>query len=234
MYDSNVISSGTGFVAKGASGKWYLITNRHNLTGRRQDDNSPLSPTGAIPNRIRIFHSWTGGIGLWRAHEEELLAGGKPAWREHPVLGAKADFVALPLTDLDEVALYPYDPLHPGPDIKVGPAEAVSVVGFPLGKTAGGFFGIWATGFVASEPEIDYLDLPVMLVDCRSRPGQSGSPVIAHRSAGSQVAMENGDSVVFNGNAVRFLGIYSGRIHADSDIGMVWKASSIAQLLKAL
>ena len=32
----------------------------------------------------------------------------------------------------------------------------------------------------------------------------------------------------------RFLGVYSGRINAESDIGVVWKASAIAELLDTI
>jgi hypothetical protein len=148
-------------------------------------------------------------------------------------LGAKADFVALPLADLNDVELYPYDTANPGPAIFVGPADVVSVIGFPFGITAGGACGVWATGFLASEPEVDYNALPVVLVDCRSRQGQSGSPVIAYRSGG-MVAMADGGSAAFGGPVWKFLGIYSGRINAQSDLGIVWKASAIRELLNAL
>lgn len=106
-----------------------------------------------------------------------MYIGDKPRWVEHPTLGPKADFVALQLTDLNDVELYPYDPANPGPQIMVGPADPVSVIGFPFGLTAGGAFGVWATGFLASEPEVDFNNLPIQLIDCRTRQGQSGSPV---------------------------------------------------------
>lgn len=117
--------------------------------------------------------------------------------------------------------------------IFVGPSDAVSVIGFPFGMTAGGAFGVWATGHLASEPIVNFSDLPIQLIDCRTRPGQSGSPVIAYRSGG-MVAMANGDSVAFNGPVYRFIGIYSGRINAESDIGIVWRASAINELLQSL
>lgn len=99
--------------------------------------------------------------------------------------------------------------------------------------TAGGVFGVWATGFFASESEVDFNNLPIILIDCRSRQGQSGSPVIAYRSGG-MVAMADGGSAAFGGPVWRFIGIYSGRINAESDLGIVWKASAIAQLVSSL
>ena len=50
-----------------------------------------------------------------------------------------------------------------GSDIQFGPADTVSVVGFPFGMTAGGAFGVWATGFLPSEPDVDYNGLLVQL-----------------------------------------------------------------------
>ena len=179
------------------------------------------------------IHNRKNVLGQWVQRVESLFSDGTPRWRQHPTLSGRADFVALPLTRLDDVELLPYDPSKPGTNLSVGPADPVSVIGFPFGVTAGGSFGVWATGFLASEPIVDYGDLPIQLVDCRTRPGQSGSPVIAHRNGG-MVALEGGDSAAYNGPVFRFLGIYSGRINKESDLGVVWKASAIQQLLSSL
>ena len=113
----------------------------------------------------------------------------------------------------------------------MGPAEVLSVVGFPFGLSGGGDFAIWATGFVASEPHIP--DQPTFYIDCRSRQGQSGSADIAHRNGGT-VAMSYGGAQVFGGPVSRFLGIYSGRVNSESDLGIVWKASAIAELVASI
>lgn len=55
---------------------------------------------------------------------------------------------------------------------------------FPFGLAGGGSLAIWATGLMATEPEIDYNNQPTFLIDCRARPGQSVSAVIAHRNGG--------------------------------------------------
>lgn len=232
QFNGQPLSTGSAFVAHSTKGP-VLITNRHNVTGRRQDNGDPLSSTGGIPSEIVIIHNRRDRLGEWVPRLEQLLVGNVPRWREHPALGARADFVALPLTQLDDVHLYPYDPANPGPDIFCGPADGISVVGFPFGMTGGGAAGIWATGFIASEPVIDFENLPVFLIDCRSRQGQSGSSVIAYRSGG-MVAMADGSASAFSGPVWRFLGIYSGRINAESDLGIVWKASAIAELIAAV
>lgn len=226
------LSTGTAFVIQVASGA-FLVTNRHNVTGRHQETGVPLSPTGGIPTHLVVVHNRKGHLGHWVLKTEPLYAGATQRWREHPTLGSQADFVALQLMDLADVELFPYDPGNPGPSIFVGPADSVSVIGFPFGVTAGGAFGVWATGFLASEPDVDFNSLPIQLIDCRSREGQSGSPVIAYRSGGS-VPMIGGGSSTYGGAVSRFIGIYSGRINKESDLGIVWKASAIHQLALAL
>ncbi len=227
-FGSQDLSTGTGFVVQSGSGP-LLVTNRHNVTGRNPHTGQPLSKTAGVPDNIVIMHNQKGRLGNWISREEPLfVAENQPRWHEHPQMGAKADFVALPLSNTIDVDFYMYDPSQPGADILVGPADVLSVVGFPFGLTGGGSLAIWATGFVASEPDLP--DQPTFLIDCRSRQGQSGSAVIAHRGGG-MVAMAGGGSSVFSGPVTRFLGIYSGRINAESDLGIVWKASAIAELI---
>ena len=231
-FNGQVLGTGTGFVANAPRGP-VLITNRHNVTGRNQETGQPLSPTGGVPNEIVIMQNRANLLGQWVSRTEPLYnINGQPLWIEHPGLGARADFVALPLTQMGDVQLYPYTLGVGDTAILVAPAEVVSVVGFPFGLTAGGCLAVWATGFVATDHDIDYGALPVFLIDCRSRQGQSGSAVIAHRTGGA-VATEQG-VMVGAGVMTRFLGIYSGRINAESDLGFVWKATAIRQLVDGI
>lgn len=231
QFDGQPLATGTGFVAISRFGP-VLVTNRHNVTGRHQETNQPLSPTGGVPNEILIVHNRANRLGEWIPRIEPLFDGDRQRWVEHPVLGQRADFVALPLTQNDDVQFYAYNLAENEPKIAFGPADTVSVIGFPFGIQAGGSLAVWATGFVASEPDIDFQDLPIFLIDCRSRPGQSGSAVIAYRGGG-MVALEDG-AAVFSGPVARFLGIYSGRINEQSDIGIVWKVKAIKELLDIL
>lgn len=233
QFNGQPLSTGTAFVVNTPTKGPHLITNRHNVTGRHQETGAPLSKTGGTPSDLVIVHNHKASLGQWVSRSEPLYVNGNPRWIEHPTLGSKADFVALPLSQLADVELYPYDPANPGPEIQVGPADPVSVIGFPFGITAGGAFGVWATGFLASEPDVNFNNLPIVLVDCRSRQGQSGSPVLAYR-AGGGVAMKDGGSAIFGGPVERFIGIYSGRINAESDLGIVWKAEALVELLSTL
>lgn len=226
------LSCGTGFVIETDKCGPVLITARHNFTGRHQETDKPLSKFLAIPNEVVIHHNKKGMPGEWTQRVEALVVDDVPCWIEHPTLGSKADFVALILKSTEDVEIHSYDPEHVGHDFLVCPADPVSVIGFPFGFKADGY-PIWATGFIASDPSIDVENMPIQLIDCRSRPGQSGAPVVAYHGSGS-VPTAVGTFAVMDEPAVRFIGVYSGRINNESDIGRVWKASAIDELIKAL
>ncbi|WP_410000801.1 trypsin-like peptidase domain-containing protein [Rhizobium leguminosarum] len=230
--NGTLLASGTGFICISPSGP-VLVTNRHNVTGRRQDTGQPLSPTGGVPDTISIRHNSLGRTGGTTLRNEPLFApDGQAAWKEHPTLGATADFVALPLTNTGGIRFFSYRPSTPGPRFKVGPTAIVSVLGFPFGISGGGSLAVWATGFVASEPDVDYDGKPTFLIDCRTRQGQSGSPVIAYRHGSAD--LEGGGIIVFDRPATRFLGIYSGRVNGEADLGIVWKARAVAELIASI
>ncbi|MAD54075.1 MAG: serine protease [Idiomarinaceae bacterium] len=232
-FNDQPLATGTAFVVAGKSGP-LLVTNRHNVTGRNPYTGEPLSSTAGVPNQIMVIHNRNGSLGKWVTHLEPILdAEDNPLWIEHPTLGENADFVALPLKALDDVEIIPYDVVNTGPKFNVGPADILSVVGFPFGLQAGGSMAIWATGFMASEPDIDFNNWPVFLRDCRSRQGQSGSAVIAHRAEGTAM-MIDGKLGSFANPVYKFLGIYSGRINQESDLGVVWRASAIRELVDSI
>ena len=228
--NGDTIGRGTGFVASSSSGNKFLLTNRHIVTGRNQDTAELLcKKTGAIPDALAVWHNASSALGEFVQVDMPLIDGDTPQWIEHPNLGGTADFVALPIADRADIELYPYRAEHFA-HMHVRPAETVSVVGFPFGERTGASFAIWATGFVASEPELNHGGRPVFLIDCRSREGQSGSPVIRYLEGGGLSSYAAGLEVF--GPVCWLLGIYSGRINSESDLGVVWKAYAIAELLE--
>src|SRR4051812_37256450 len=173
------LANGTGFVVKTAVGL-ALVTNRHHVTGRYQGTGKPIAANGAVPNEIVIHHpapfDKNRFIPSWEARVEPLYADGNVdgarLWKEHPKYGSRADFVLLPLTQTQGIAPIPCV-MNEGATISILPGDLVSVVGFPFPIPAGGRFALWASAILASEPEVDYNDLPLFLVDCRTRPGQA-------------------------------------------------------------
>lgn len=229
----------TGFVAQANSGEYFLISNYHVLAGRHPETRKPQRDDAAIPDRVVIAHNMSGALGSWILKNENLYKNeGEPRWREHPHHGSRVDVVALPLEDLTNVDCYPYSysgavghdvAALPSP-VTWGAGDLVSIVGFPFGRSAGGKFGIWIQGSIASEPDIDFEQLPRYLIDSRTRPGQSGSPVIVYKRQG-WVTLKTGRPYMIHNPLTILIGVYSGRINSDSDLGTVWKTSVVADML---
>lgn len=228
--NGNQLGTATAFVALHENSH-YLVTNWHVVAGRDPADGRLLSDTGAVPDELVVMQNVAGNLGQWRAKQEPLYdQEDKPVWLEHPAHGRKVDVVALPLTETTGVQLYPYEPSNPGPGIICGPSDPLSIIGFPFGIAGGGMLGVWVQGTVATESDIDFNDLPCLLVDSRTRKGQSGSPVIAYRTGGS--GYETAAGTHFGTGAVeQFVGVYSGRINEESDLGFVWKVSALLDIL---
>lgn len=239
FFDEQLLSTGTAtLVSNDRDSHCTLITNRHNVTGRHQDTGKCLSKTLGVPNKIVIhFHKPGKDIGNWKKIELPLYReDGSPFWIEHPALGADADIVALNLKWGSDVLKLPYylklelDRVG----MVISPAEPVSVIGFPFGLSTSGKLPVWATGFLAQELGLITKENPTFLIDCRTRQGQSGSPVIAFRTSGHRSVKDGRVSASLSGNiAWEFLGIYAGRVNSESDLGKVWHVSAIEELLEA-
>lgn len=225
------LGTATAFVVR-YGGEHYLVTNWHVAAGRNPRTGAPTSKTGGVPDRLAVLHHVAGKPGYWLHRIHKLYDDDDdPLWLEHPEHGNDVDVVALPLPRLVRGArLFPYDLDRPGPRIAFGPSNALSIIGFPFGLSGGGGLGVWVQGTLATEPSIKYGELPLLLVDSRTREGQSGSPVILYRTDGY---MTEGGDLIYNGvPATRFIGVYSGRINQESDLGRVWTLDALVRILE--
>ena len=227
----NLLSTATGFIVE-HNAKHFLITNWHVLSGKNPDTGLPLSPTAGIPDEVRIAHHVLGRLGQWRFVREHLLdSSGTPVWLQHPP-GSKVDIAALELKNISkDIQIYPFNLKLSDIKILPQPAMPISVIGFPLGLRPNVFFPIWKTGHIATDPDLDYGGRPAFLIDATTREGMSGSPVVI-RTSGAYTNSE-GNFVIGGGVATKFLGIYSGRIHEDAEVGCVWRPQVISELLAA-
>jgi hypothetical protein len=229
------LGQATGFIAKlPRSTRRYLVTNRHVVTGRHEETGECLDTKhAALPDAITITHNSSAGIGYYVPERIELYRDGGPddggirRWVEHPVQ-TSADVVVIPLEEGPDRTLHHYDVLGLTEHL-IEPGSVVNIVGFPYGQRTGGF-AIWSTGFVASEPQLNHHGEPMFLVDCRSRKGQSGSPVITF--TGGHGAFLKPDERNVNVGTIHLLGVYSGRLNDDSDLGRVWKSWLLAELIE--
>ena len=154
--------------------------------------------------------------------------GGVARWIEHPSQKG-VDVVALPLNLSTDIDLKPYTIGTGIVEELIEPSDHVQVIGFPLSEENSPPFAIWVAGFVASEPELNHRNAPYFLIDCRARKGQSGSPVIV--ATGGHGPMKRKDERHFNVASIHLIGIYSGRLGNDTDLGMVWKEWLLSELL---
>jgi hypothetical protein len=229
------LGTATGFVVqRERAGRAYLVTNWHVVTGRRPDTGELLSHSGGVPDELAILHHVAGRPEVWDYKVERLCdANGDPRWLEHPEHGRRVDVVAFELLELSDVRLRPYDLWTPGPELALNVAAPVSIIGFPFGITGGKKYGVWVQGTLATEPSLNFDDLPCFLVDSRTRPGQSGSPVISYYAPGTEAPLAGGNAGWFAGEVVKFEGVYSGRINERSDLGHVWKAGAVRDIVES-
>lgn len=227
------LGSATGFLVR-HDDQYHLITNWHVVSGRNPTTGQPLESHGGTPDRIGIsyFMPPQPNFLTWSRRDEPLYdQAGEPRWLEHPSFGRRVDVVALPLTTTDGCELMPYDLTSPAEPLRALVSDFVDIIGFPFGLTAGGSIAVWIKGAIASEPDIDFCSLPCFLIDARTRQGQSGSPVVVYAAGGAH-NLASGTFVVGAGPTCNLLGVYSGRINEQSDIGMVWKLSAIREILE--
>lgn len=233
----------TGFVAlRPNDDRRWLVTNWHVVTSKSPDTGQPLNKvTGFVPDELLIAHHFQDHPGAWVPVTEPLYdADGDPLWYEHPTHGRRVDVVALPITRTtaargEQIETYGHDPWREDTletlegELPVDMGRPLSVIGFPFGNTGGGWLPIWIQGWVASEPAIDLHGLPLFLIDARTRPGQSGSPVIAY-SPGPPTSLIGAVSMSA-APVERFVGVYSGRLNDQSDIGRVWKRRALVEVI---
>ena len=229
MRSDRVVSAGaTGFLVE-SEGRPFLITNWHVLSGRNQLTFQPNNPSGELPDSIEITHH-DKVLGNLTTRIEPLYNRDEALWLEHPSSRRHVDVVALPLTQIDGVQLYTHD-VNPKP-MPMQVTNTAFIVGFPYGVKVGNFTAVWTAGTIASEPQIDFEGLPILLVDGKTRSGQSGSPVIRYVTPGSWVVIENGLTIAQT-EIIELIGVYSGRINEKSDLGKIWKVSALREILQS-
>lgn len=231
------IGKGTGFVVV-HEGDPYLITNRHNLAGRRSDTDKILDDYDRVPTHVCLTLMSNFAPLEWRRLVVPLRDDAShPLWFEHPFFGRRVDVVALSLRGVKSLwydyRLFPHqltDVFEPR-KLRTMPTDPVSIIGFPYGKFSYGSLPIWSRGYIASEISLDYAGLPRFLIDARTTSGQSGSPVIAYAPKGP-ATLADGSVINSPDEITNLLGVYSGRISHGTDIGMVWRLPLIQEIIE--
>ena len=105
-----------------------------------------------------------------------------------------------------------------------------SIIGFPASHKNSAAFPIWKTGYIASEPNLDYQKEPLFLIDSNTKGSMSGSPVVLRETyrhgTKSEIAVSTGVKTLF-------LGVYSKQLHEDPSVGRVWRPETIEEILNS-
>lgn len=253
-FEEHELGVGTAFfyIHKNES---YLITNWHNVSGRRPYDHKPISKHAAIPDNLVVEvpeasperleiniqiepeNDLPSGEALvgWKSYTLNLYDNKTPTWYVHPEHRHLVDAVAIPVGS-EGTKLIPAN--HSSLDldnITLRPSIDAFVLGYPLGLTGGAKFPIWKRASIASEPDIDLDKLPKFLIDTATREGMSGSPVYAQVNGYYVPEETSGIENAVIGEGRRFAGIYSGRVGDDNfkaQMGVVWKEKAIVEIIE--
>ncbi len=234
----NKLGSATAFVYD-KNDKHYLITNWHCMTGINPITKEPISNHAGIPDELNILLRVREDNGLrWKSFNINLYKEDKAIWLVHPIYKEKVDVVAIEI-QMDvktEVILKPINSIV-FDTLKMDVADDIFILGYPFELKGIGQLPIWKKGSIATEPDLDYEELPKILVDTASRPGMSGSPVIFRRTGIHNLSKGGGLTTnTIIGQIQGFVGIYSGRLRGDSPIdaqlGIVWKKQVIDEIIE--
>jgi len=227
FFNSQPLARATGFIVENDN-KPYLITNWHVVTGINPSTGDTVDTLKRIPNILLIYHHST-ILGTWLGKAEYLYNNsGNKRWLEHPD-SSKVDVIAFPLDTSDQnIHMYFFDLDLANTNMIPEVAMPVQIIGYPAGLAGKGNFPIWKTGNIASEPNLNYNNEPVFLIDATTRGGMSGSPVIL-RLKGGYRELDGGRIMSSTYFSTLFLGVYSGQWQYP-EIGKVWKPIVINEI----
>lgn len=118
-------------------------------------------------------------------------------------------------------------------------SQDVLIVGYPFGLITGSPSPVWKRGTLAIDPTYDPHDVPKTYVNATTRPGMSGSVVIArHVVVMADYMKKDGtlaETMLYE-ELHLVLGLYSGRVDdklEQAQLGIVWKRNAIEETLAA-
>jgi hypothetical protein len=223
------LATGTCFCVS-RNEKWFIVTNRHNVTGLNQHTNVCLDPNGRVPLQLTVILP-TGNLGNeWWSHVIRVRDDDwSPLWIEHPVYGRKIDVVAFPIIRPPEARFFGAS-LDDANDFPLEVGDAAHAVGYRRGEPEFSLFPQWIPCTLETSLQSRWNELPAFLVRGNFFRGSSGSPVLAYREDAQNLRRSDG-SVIASNWASRLLGLYSGRVIGNENLGVVWKVECIREII---
>lgn len=252
----SIVSQGTGFyIVKEDTVKkvqyLYLATNYHVLTGSAPNEKKP--PIG--DNIIFLLHKDPSNPKIVKEIRYPLFTKTKqPVWKTSDEYHeADIGIILLPTAVYNDCSVFAITEDWSKPVVKVRPSSTLTLVGYPYGYyDTTNSLPIWKTGSVASEPNINFDNKPLFVVDISAFPGMSGSPAFV--VANGAYEMEGGATTI--GSVRQFMGIYASMqmlnekkyleqldandkkpgvtLSESLELGHVWKASLIFAIINNL
>lgn len=226
--DNNFLGSATGFVIRSKTQN-YLITNWHVVTNKNPTNKNWLDPNRPVsPNRVAIIHN-AKQLGKYTVRTEQLTnILSAPLYNEFTIGNEMLDVVALPLKDTaGDIQIYPVNYQKTADSLLLQPTDRLFVLGFPKGVRSAPVMPVWKSGLIASEPDVDQENKPIIWVDIASFGGMSGSPVYLITD---KLNFKNGGSAnLIGGIESFFLGVFS-HGQENINIGALWKASYLNKI----
>jgi hypothetical protein len=208
---------------------WFVVTNRHNVTGRDQYTNDCLHDMGGVPNQLAIVLPTADLGNEWWVHGIDLYDDqGEPTWSEHPSLGAAVDVVALPFDKPPQGRCFGVHVTEHN-DFAVVVGNPVNCIGYRDGEPMFSAFPQWIDCTLETPLDDSWDGRPAFLIRGPTAKGSSGSPVIAYREDAQDLRRSDG-SPVGSDWATRFLGIYSGR--TPTGAGVVWNLACVRAVVE--
>ena len=246
------VTRATGFLVDSAHAGHVLVTARHVLSGEDMTTGHYTTKPEYLTVRLPPAPDGDPPPLLVELYDDYPTETGR-LWVEHP-RGREVDVAAVPLpvplpADATVVVLdHAPPPLtasafwlpengpapEPSSAVALRVTDRLFVVGWPYGDTGSWPHAVWSTGYISTEPDIDWNGLPAFLLDCRSRQGQSGAPVLLHLRPTDTVMLADGDTLHHGATVTRLVGVYSGRVDASSDLGRVFTTAAVRDVLAQL
>lgn len=229
--DTVFLGSATGFVIRSKS-QYYLITNWHVVTNKNPVTKNWLYPNIQIsPNRIAILQN-SKLLGNYNMRSENLIdKKSNILYKEYVINTEMVDVVAIPLKDtLGDIKFYPVSFSEETESLLLKPTDHLFVLGFPMGIHSAPFLPIWKSGFIASEPDFNQENKPIIWLDIASFGGMSGSPVYF---ISDRLIYKNGSSEnMIGADKSFFMGVFSH--NKDINVGAIWKSSYLKKIFSSL
>ena len=234
------LSNATCFFTK-IDDQLYLITNWHVVSGQNADTLLSLSDTCAIPNKLRVYlpKAKDNAIEYSNLHYVDVAIRDEDdnaLWYEKRKDDRMIDVAVLPCNINEDFYYLPIEdaeePFNEGVTCAI--ASEIYIIGFPFSDEYG-YTPIWKKASVASEPEIDINGFPYFFADTATKQGMSGSPVVLFKDRPATILNQTEHKI--SHHFTKFIGIYSGRIGANSEsrndaqLGRVWKAQVIKEII---